>query len=250
MAASLWGRVRVVEYLLTAGAKTTLQDHKGRTALDLALPSQRNTNERERRMTFCREPLDADKSRRYIATRLQAIAGTLPASRQKVAESQISNSGLFLNPLSSSQRGVIDYFKLDKRYEIPDVGKAIGRLDRGPLFPVVSAMSGYSHSGLDTTILDNERWTDEVLKLASHLNIEVLKSYASHVEKQLLAYYVSKHVLLDGEFKDLHKVAPPELPAAAKIVVSKDIVCQNCQIFIDQVRGLLSIDLTIKCLES
>ncbi|KAL8788542.1 MAG: hypothetical protein Q9213_001615 [Squamulea squamosa] len=203
MIASLWGRLGVVEYLLKNGADATLRDKKGRNALDLALPSPRNKNERQ----------DA-------SIRLRAITGTVAEQMQPLMPQRQGNTaGFFMSPPVGSQPNAIDYYVLDKRYLLPDAGKAIGRLHRGPLFPVISAMSGYSHSQWDPlTILDNVRWTNEVLKLARRLGIKVGLTYASHVEKQLMAFYVAKHVILADNDKELQRAKPPGLPIEATIV--------------------------------
>ncbi|KAL8848416.1 MAG: hypothetical protein Q9221_006571 [Calogaya cf. arnoldii] len=216
----------------------------------LALPDRRNINERKRRMILWHEPPEADQHRHHIATQLRCIPGTiLPAIHGPASEKQQSTTGLFLEPKLSSQTNTIDYYELDQRYLIPDVHKAIGRLDRGPLFPVISSMSGYSHSDWDPlTVLDNAKWTAEVMKLGQRLNIPVGQSYASHVEKQLLAYYVSKHVLLDDEHMELQKVKPPGLPIEATILVSKDEVCQDCKFFIRRLLELVPTRVKVKCI--
>lgn len=250
MMASLWGRVHIVDYLLEKGADATLRDHKGRSALDLALPDLRNRNERKRRMVLYREPHEADQYRHRIAIQLQISLGTVPPAKyDPTPERQRNTTGFFLDPRSSSQSGAIDYYELDQRYSIPDARKAIGRLDRGPLFPVISAMSGYSHSEWDPlTVLDNAKWTEEVINLGRRLNVPVEQSYASHVEKQLLAFYVSKHFLLADEHMELQKVKPPGPPVGATIVVSKDSVCQNCRDFIQRILDLVPMRLTVKCM--
>lgn len=250
MIASLWGRVHIVDYLLEKGADATLRDHKGRSALDLALPDPHNRNERKRRMVVYREPHEADRYRHRIAIQLQISLGTVPPAKyDPTPERQRNTTGFFLDSWSSSHSGAIDYYELDQRYSIPDARKAIGRLDRGPLFPVISAMSGYSHSEWDPlTVLDNAKWTEEVMDLGRRLNVPVEQSYASHVEKQLLAFYVSKHVLLDDEHMELQKVKPPGLPVGATIVVSKDKVCQNCRDFIRRILDLVPMRLTVKCI--
>lgn len=121
-------------------------------------------------------------------------------------------------------------------------------------------MSGYSQSEWDDTILDNRKWTNEVLILARQLRVEVSSSsFASHVERQLLAYYVAKNVLLDSEDKKqvrsfgedmyLSHVKPPK-PLAAIIVVSKDRICVDCEDFFDKVRKLIQVDVKLKCMET
>ncbi|KAL9017238.1 MAG: hypothetical protein Q9180_008765, partial [Flavoplaca navasiana] len=220
MIASLWGRVPIADYLLKKGADAKMRDNKGRSALDLALPDPRNKNERKRKMVLYREPQEADQYRHRIAIRLQSTLGVIPPVKYtQVPKCQSNRTGMFVDPGSSSQSSAIYYYSLDQSYSVPKAGTAIGRLDRGPLFPIISAMSGYSHSGWDPcTILDNAKWTAEVMNLARRLNVPVEQSYASHVEKQLLAFYVSKHVLLDDELDELQQVKPQGPPVEAKIV--------------------------------
>lgn len=257
MAAALWGRLHIVDYLLKHGANANLKDHKGRSALDLALPSRRNSSERHRRLVDYHEPPEADLHRRHIAIRLEAVTGTSPCSITQALSAQKSSPGFLRNSINSSGQSVVHYYQLNKLYLIPDERKAIGRLDRGPLFPVISAMSGYSHSEWDTDILDNKKWTCEVQRLAMELGIHVNRGFASHVEKQLVAFYVAKHVLLDsdnqdcfslgGEVGDLCDVQPPKPPIAGTILVSKDVVCRDCEDFIRQVKCHIQINLTVKC---
>ncbi|KAL8898428.1 MAG: hypothetical protein Q9207_006706 [Kuettlingeria erythrocarpa] len=241
MAASLWGRLLAVDYLLKHGADATLEDHGGRTALDLALPSECNTNERRTHAPRYCEPPEADTYPSSIAFR----------------EGQRSAPGLILNPATSSHNQRVDYNTLYKSYDISDESKAMGWLDRGRLFPLVSTMSGYTQSESGNTTLDNRYWTNQVLILARKLDVKVEKSYASHVEKQLLAFYVAQHVLLDaedhkqrsrGEDMYLSHVKPPKPPAAV-IVVSKERVCDGCERFIDEVRELIQVDIVMECIK-
>lgn len=52
MEAALWGREKAVKFLLEKVADPRMQDHKGRTALDLAQDSEANKRKREER-TLC-----------------------------------------------------------------------------------------------------------------------------------------------------------------------------------------------------
>ena len=173
MAAALWGRHEVVDYLLGQGAHANLKDHKGRTALDLALPSQRNKNERKRYSHMYHEPSDKDQHRHLITLQLQKVTCIHSPAASSELDHHISAPGLFLAPTETSLEGYISYYEQKQLYPIPDGNKAIGQLHRGPLFPVISAMSGYTHSGWD----DNEEW-----------------------------------VRVEGEHKDLSLVMPPKLP--------------------------------------
>lgn len=183
MAASLWGQLPTVNYLLKYGADATLEDDRGRTALDLALPSERNTSERRRHAPcFCESP-EADTHRQSIAIKLRFMTAVSPPSSVASGESQRSASGLCLNLATSSHSRHVDYNILYKSYDILDESKAIGWLDRRRLFPLVSAMSGYSQNERGNTTLDNRLWTNQVLILARELDVKVEKSYVSHVEK-------------------------------------------------------------------
>ncbi len=88
------------------------------------------------------------------------------------------------------------------------------------------------------------------MNLARRLNVPVEQSYASHVEKQLLAFYVSKHVLLDDELDELKQVKPQGRPVEAKIAVSKAEICHNCQEFVARVLGVVLMPLSVKCTEA
>lgn len=74
MEAALWGRAENAQILLRNGADKTLSDHHGRTASNLASPSDRNSDERERRAGgFYKEhTYKADKERQAIVQLLQS----------------------------------------------------------------------------------------------------------------------------------------------------------------------------------
>ncbi|KAL8657130.1 MAG: hypothetical protein Q9226_002226 [Calogaya cf. arnoldii] len=248
MIASQRAQPRVVEYLLENRADAALRDSNGRSALDLVLQDPCIKVEK-RHLSYYREPQEADLCRLHIAFRLRSIPETItPLKQDSDPERQENTLGFFLDARTSLQSGTVEYYELVQRYSIPNANKAIGRLHRGPLFPVISAMSGYSQSEWEpTTILDNAKWTAEVMELGRKLKIPVAQTYASHVEKQLLAYYVSKHILLDDEHLGLHDGKPRDPPVRATIVVSKDEVCLDCQIFIKRILDLVPMSLTVNC---
>ncbi len=180
-----------------------------------------------------------------------------PPSSIALREGQRSASSLLLNPATSFHNHRVDYNILYKSDDISDESKVIGWLDRGRSFPLVSTMSGYSQSESGNTTLDNRRWTNLVLILARKVVVKVEKSYASHIRKQLLAFYVANHVLLDAEDKKhtfrgedmyLSHVKPPKPPAAV-IVVSKERVCDDCERFMDDGRGFIQVDVVVECIK-
>lgn len=70
------------------------------------------------------------------------------------------------------------------------------------------------------------------------------------MEKQLLGFYVSMHVLLDDELDDLQNVKPQEPPVEGTIVVSKAEVCRNFQESIGRVLDVISMPLVVKCIKA
>lgn len=70
--------------------------------------------------------------------------------------------------------------------------KAFAQLDRGPKYPSVNAMSGYSHPRWPN-VLENGLWARRADDLRAYLKMPQNISYASHVEPQLLAYLLFHH---------------------------------------------------------
>lgn len=93
-------------------------------------------------------------------------------------------------------------------YTISNEWKTIARLERGKPFPSRMAMSGWGHPPSGEQIGGN--WTYEVMDIATlvgHILAEDRdkdqdergRFNASHAEKQLTAYFISRHVFLPGE---------------------------------------------------
>ena len=89
---------------------------------------------------------------------------------------------------------------------------------------------------------------DKAKELCELLDHPVSLDFASHVEKQLVAYYVYKHVLLPDECEELKKVKPPMQPVRATIVINKKEVCHCCRVFLNKVRERLGVDIEVKVL--
>ncbi|KAI9833197.1 MAG: hypothetical protein M1819_003820 [Sarea resinae] len=93
-------------------------------------------------------------------------------------------------------------------YELPNPTKAIARLEVGSSFTPVSAISGWKHMEEGHYVIDAEYWTDQVLKISKiighDLESNTTKDWgvsgryqACHAEKQLVAYFIRKHVFED-----------------------------------------------------
>lgn len=101
-------------------------------------------------------------------------------------------------------------------------------------------MSGYSQS-YRNDVLDNGLWTTNTEDLCARVGHITQKSFASHVEKQLIAYYMDCHWLFDddegvleGE-RSLRDVLPTPPPAI--ITLDKGESCWDCLDFVEKIRG-------------
>jgi hypothetical protein len=88
--------------------------------------------------------------------------------------------------------------------------KTVAVLERGRPFPSIAAMSGWGHSEWPSTRVSGRDWTAMVLKLATivghTLSAHAAKDQgiqgqfqASHAEKQLIAYFLDRHVFLQQD---------------------------------------------------
>lgn len=107
---------------------------------------------------------------------------------------------------------------LIEEYPITSCWKTVARLERGGKFLSVGAMSGWSHGSVQSLRVDGRQWTDDVFyisKVAGHLLPSHTYDWgkdgqynACHAEKQLIAYFIDRHVLLprdghpDSELKE------------------------------------------------
>ncbi|KAL4880562.1 hypothetical protein BJY04DRAFT_219031 [Aspergillus karnatakaensis] len=92
-------------------------------------------------------------------------------------------------------------------YTMTESSKTIARLERGGMFPPVSAMSGWADSPIGSLRLDNGAWTKEVFHISEVVGHYLPPHdrdqdeprghyYACHAEKQLIAYFLDRHVFL------------------------------------------------------
>ncbi|KAL7927903.1 DYW family of nucleic acid deaminases domain-containing protein [Trichoderma austrokoningii] len=172
-------------------------------------------------------------------------------------------------------------------FEVPRQTKTIGILfrsdlnDTSPAFPPVAAMSGFSHepdSELKVQIA-GRKWTNEAMYLCwitGHLPLYSEeydhgipgRFYACHAEKQLVAYFVNKHMFLpcdvDEDFgmsalsmddlrddvrrqkvKKLMGIEPPQSLKSATILMSR-AVCDDCRAFARLVNEEFGLDIEVR----
>lgn len=211
MQAALWGRYESVRHLLRYGADKNLQDSDGFKAIHLASLSDRNEEERYwrsgRKNQIYREVTQtANQARRMIVHLLkddddQTVLG--------------SNNSFEHHVFRKLSRGTITLFAPIAEYPISSEYKTIARLERGQKYPSVAAMSGWGHRDT-TTIISGRDWTSEAIQIAEILGYALKpfvtrdggipgQYHACHAERQLIAYFISKHVFIETEIR-----APPE----------------------------------------
>lgn len=220
MEAALWGRLDSVKLLLEYGADKSLRDNEKWSAVDLARPTQKNRRERYVRAggeispgPINREPVrlentfKRDNDRQGIVRFLggedrksRTVYGsplTLPQyENYSFRRSQMKNSIVLQGPIAS--------------YPITTPTKTVARLERGGKFPSIAAMSGWSHDPCQPVRISGRQWTEEVFYI-SHLVGHTLswndqfdrdrpgQYYACHAEKQLIAYFIDRHVFLERD---------------------------------------------------
>lgn len=217
MEASLWGRLETAQILLSRGADKNLQDKKNRRALDLTLPNLQNRKERH---TFTggvwgdpfNEPMykedfvSRDANRREIARILGKITPLVEDREPQDPDATSHSFRRSTNGLSITQywHGPI------QQHPISGSFKTIAVLERGSPFPPVVAMSGWRHSECSSTRVSGRDYTGKVIRLAEIVGHDLAVNgskdhgirgqyYASHAEKQLIAYFIDRHVFLPGD---------------------------------------------------
>lgn len=108
--------------------------------------------------------------------------------------------------------------------------KAFATLDRGPNYPYINVVSGYTQPDWPN-VLDNGVWTDKAENLRAVLGLPEYRRVASHVEPQLLAYLAERHSLYpfdeEEDYQELKSVRPP-YALRPIITVNKPDLCRHC----------------------
>lgn len=213
MEASLWGRLESTRILLSRGADRYLRDDKNQRALDLAQPTKKNRKERHTKAggiwgDTSKEPIykedvvNRDADRREIAR----ILGETRSHNRRDNQLEVPNAAHHSFWRSSDGRSIVHCGPV-REYPVPKHHKTIAVLERGNPFPVIMAMSGWGHLGHASTRVSGKDWTERVLKIAAivghTLSADPQKDWgvpgkfqASHAEKQLIAYFLDRHVFL------------------------------------------------------
>jgi hypothetical protein len=231
MEAALWGRLETVRYLFEQGVDLDALDANGMRAIDLAADTERNTKERTTRIgKVYRERPDAGRRRELIRVFLERASVPLTGSSGPV---NVRQRRAFFDRRPD---GSLDIIRPQELVRPPhgQQQKAFATLDRGPNYPYVNAMSGYTHKGWPN-VLDNAEWTNKAELLRAHFGLPANRSLASHVEPQLLAYFLDRHSLFhftNCDLRELYGARPPH-SVQPVITISMKKVCDSCRTFIE-----------------
>lgn len=285
MEAALWGRLDTVRHLILSDANPNLyciRDGLRLKAVDFARLTRTNAKERHQKLpredTFARE---MDRG---------AIVRLLEDTSQPHCEGglELYNFKFIETP------GDDNLITLIAQFHRSNERKTIGAMDRTTQFPVMAAMSGWTHAEYGNTRVAGDGWTKEVFKICKDTGFNLPghhhdqgipgQFYASHAEKQLVAYFVKHHVFLKNEVGDstqtpsktfssdqsleglmskaslvetttekiqsqrllsrLKAINPPTSVTKATIMVSRR-VCDNCSKFIAHINQVLRLDISV-----
>jgi hypothetical protein len=222
-----------------------------------------------------RESCEADANRRIISIKLQVFEPVMLAKESASSGSpKMSRPAHFIT--RDTDRGTqIEFYEQTVAYDVPDSRKTVARLDRGKLFPVISAASGWRADFAVEHLLDIRLWRDHVLELCQLIRYSLpsdardestlLGSYmASHAEKKLIAYYISEHLILPSDLLKgaavrgsrewmqqdlaLQHLVPlaPRIPCVqARIRVSR-ATCSDCERFISHIKGVFGLSFIVE----
>lgn len=213
MEAALYGQVDNVAILLERGAEKDLKDHRGFKAIDLA----RTVNHTQKTLSrqFEDDIVQEVEFRTYM--RRGAIIDLLEENAVETNrtdhESSKLESAFYVK--SSADNGIkLVQLTLVSNHILKTLSKTVAHLDRGGRFPTETATSGWSRWTSNLADISGTRWTEEVFcvartvghQLQPRQNFDHRKQgqyYASHAEAQLIAFFVSRHVILEDVIDSL-----------------------------------------------
>lgn len=250
MEAALWRRIDNVNYLLDHGANWKLRDIHGHQAADLAGPSLRNDEERYQRsggeaQVYRENTFIANQARRVIFELLKAPK-EFPCREIPTCDRACES-----HSFKYTDRETVELVAPIAEFHVRNEWKTVASLQRPGDFPSIAAISGRSHEET-SVIVSGREWTAEVMKISSTVGHQLLKRkqrdqgkegqyFAAHAEKQLIAYFISKHVLIETEDDELLQQAKPPVLKQVTILVSRP-PCGDCLQFIETINktfGLL-----------
>jgi hypothetical protein len=254
MEAALWGRIENVNCLLEHGANRKLRDTHNHRAVDHAGPSLRNDEERYRRSGG---EVQVYRENSFIANQARKVIFESLKDPEEIPCREISacNQAFDSYSFKHTDRGTVELTAPIAEFHVRNEWKTIASLQRPWALPSVAAMSGWSHGETRVTVSGKE-WTTEVLRISSTVDHRLQKEeqrdqgkegqyFATHAEKQLIAYFINKHVLIKAEDDELLQQAkPPVLLKQATILVSRP-PCGDCLQFTETVNRVFDLMISV-----
>lgn len=290
--AALWGRLENAKILLKHGASPLLaciRDGRRDLAVAFAKNDDVNIKQRSRAVLYKEDVHERNLDRRAIVNLLESYTGTTGTASQYPPKPAGFTFTRDATPGS--------FLTLVAHFDVPNVLKTVGVLCRGSNFPPVAAMSGWAHKEDPAANIQiaGEEWTDAVRQICRYIGHDLAphvhdrgqpgQFHACHAEKQLIAYFVSKHVFLESDTREgwiksvmgerdyrLHKLSincasvgealqrlretpvPPVVelselqpPVSLRkgIVMVSRTQCSDCQRFVARLNEVLEIEITV-----
>jgi len=207
--AALWGRLENVKMLLKNGANPLLacmRDGKRVLAVEFTKNDEVNAKQRSRVVVYKEDFHERSLDRRAIVYLLESHSG-----RTEIAKSYAQELAGFAFTRATTPRS---FLTLVAHFDVPNVWKTVGVLCRGSNLPPVAAMSGWTHQEdpVANIQIAGEEWTDAVRQLCGYIGHDLPphkhdrgqpgQFHACHAEKQLIAYFVSRHVFLEHDTRE------------------------------------------------
>ncbi|KAF2189115.1 hypothetical protein K469DRAFT_564403 [Zopfia rhizophila CBS 207.26] len=209
--AALWGRLENVKLLLKYGANKDLEcvrNGQRTLAINFARPLKSNAKERYSRSGREHQVYKENTYTRDLDRR--AIVRMLGAGTENTYQRHRDLTGF---AFMKSQRAE-NLLTLVAHFDVPGKWKTIAVLYRGSQFRCVAAMSGWAHvedHAINIQVAGRD-WTPEVRRLCETVEYilapdgydqgEPGSYHACHAEKQLIAFFVNKHLFLPHEFEE------------------------------------------------
>ncbi|KAJ5392568.1 hypothetical protein N7509_008058 [Penicillium cosmopolitanum] len=219
MEAALFGWVDNVKVLLTHNADKKIRDDDNRLAIDFAQDHNKNRREiyarsggdlahsssSRPRLGYIEDTFSRDIDRKEIVQLLGGDTRSSSIVLERPPTLSLPNSYSFKPSRSFGQDSLVLCGPIEQ-YPITKSWKTVAHLERGGKFPSIGAMSGWSHCSAQSLRVDGRQWTDEVFYISEKVGHYLTPSSwdhekagqfnACHAEKQLIAYFIDRHVFL------------------------------------------------------
>lgn len=272
---SIWVRAQTILYTL---GNETSQEKRVREGLQkIGLSEIAQKLEGKASLSACNETFLSARSRsRKYSRMLEAVTAAVPTKDSLFGFSSTATPqpfiGLsFCRPRNSFTINLLKQGEVFEQFPVGSPKKTVGRLERGTPFPPINAMSGYSGLGYYyRAYICRREYTEKVLGLAKMTGYRLPPDgwdpykrpgvyNACHVEKQLIAYFIDKHVLTpeeidfpeeeSGHVKKVQGCSPNVIGPTASlrkvdILVSKK-PCPDCMDFVEHIREYFKLEINV-----